>query len=135
MKILFLDDNESRYQTIRRHIWPKKAKTAAEAIYCLQTEQYDAVFLDHDLGDEENVPSDGVEETGYTVAKWIVENKPSIPLIVVHSCNHSGARNMATILARADYRVVICPFTQLPNKVAGIMATLEEAGESDAPVL
>lgn len=121
-RILFLDDNKHRHRTIKPYLLHDEAFTAGEAIKLLQDKQYDIVFLDHDLGESEMVFSFSEEETGYTVAKWIAENKPKIPLVVVHSLNYEGSNNIACLLKNHDYYVLQQMFTELPQVVDDILA-------------
>lgn len=107
-RVLFLDDSPERQKTMRLYLGPDRAFTAQQAIDKLAESMtafkpYDVVFLDHDLGGKEHVDSDGPEETGYTVAKWIVENRPYIPIIIVHSLNQPGATRIADCLIAAGY--------------------------------
>lgn len=119
-RILFLDDNKYRHKTVKSHLLHDEAYTVEDAVRLLQEKKYDAVFLDHDLGGEEMVSSDR-EDTGMTVAKWMVENKYETKLVVVHSCNPGGAANMTSLLRQAGYEVVQTPFTSLIAQVNGIL--------------
>lgn len=116
-KILFLDDNKQRHKAVKPHFLHDEAYTAQEAIVLLQKHKYEIVFLDHDLGGKEMVASEGTEETGYTVVKWIAENKPVIPLIVVHSLNPVGAENMVTLLRNLNYNVLKRGFLQVKETI------------------
>lgn len=121
-KILFLDDNKARHRDMKPHLLHDEAFTAGEAIKLLQEKEYDIVFLDHDLGGKEMVSSFSEEETGYTVAKWIAENKPKIPLVVTHSLNPAGRANIAALLKSHDYYVLECGFLNLKACVNEILA-------------
>lgn len=114
-KILFLDDNKARHRAIKPHLLHDEAYNVTEAVEKLKIKQYDIVFIDHDLGGNEMVDSFGEEETGYNLAQWIVENKPEISLIVVHSLNPSGSNNIANLLKENDYFVSQVPFTKMLN--------------------
>lgn len=112
-RVLFLDDDPGRHKAVKHIFLHDEAYTAQDAIQKLQDALYDVVFLDHDLGGMEMVESNGSEETGYTVAKWIAANKPTIPLIVVHSLNPVGSENIASLLRQSGYNVYKCMFTFL----------------------
>ncbi len=104
--ILFLDDSVERIQRFRRE-YPKATvvKTAKEAIEALaRPGVWEAVALDHDLGDEVFVTSQR-EDTGAEVARWIVEHEVQIEQIVLHSWNPSGVRYMRELLVSAGYNV------------------------------
>jgi CheY-like chemotaxis protein len=102
MKILILDDDKGRHTLFNRNFIGHtitNVETAADAISALRITLYDAVFLDHDLGGHTFVESNGPEETGYTVAKWMVENPDRKPKIIyIHSFNPTGAANIQSIL-------------------------------------
>jgi len=119
-RILFLDDNKYRHKTMKSYLLHDEAYTVEDAVSLLQKKQYDAVFLDHDLGGEEMVSSDR-EDTGMSVAKFMVENKIETKLVVVHSNNPGGAANMASLLRSAGYNVVQTPFTSLVSMIEGIL--------------
>lgn len=114
MKILVLDDKEIRLRTFER-LFPESeithVETSKEAISKLDNEQWNLLFLDHDLGGQEMVASG--ENTGWEVADWLSKNpikKP--PTIVLHSCNPDGRANMKALLPEA----LDIPFTQLYSK-------------------
>jgi CheY-like chemotaxis protein len=119
-RILFLDDNKERHRAVKPHFLHDEAYTTSDAIALLQKHNYDIVFLDHDLeGKEMLAPANDLlteykaEETGFTVVKWIVANKPVIPLIVVHSLNPAGAESMVSLLRHFNYNVIQRGFLQL----------------------
>jgi CheY-like chemotaxis protein len=119
MNILFLDDSENRCKTFRASC-PSATivNTAADCVSMLSTQDWNYVFLDHDLGGREFVgPSK--EETGYEVAQWIAEHKPKIGRIIIHSFNVSAAILMEIVLKKAGYKVKRRPFDY---KIAGEIA-------------
>ena len=89
-------------------------RTAAEAINALASEDWDALFLDHDLGGETYVRSG--PGTGYEVAVWLERNpsrKP--PQIFLHSLNTVGRDNMKAALPEAQH----APFAWRPRSPTG----------------
>lgn len=96
MKILVLDDNDARLKAFKKHLIGHIldcVKTAKEAIQKISETKYDAIFLDHDLGDRILEPSG--YGTGFEVAQWLNEHSEKIPQItIIHSFNVYGARNM-----------------------------------------
>lgn len=105
MKILVLDDNEIRLRYFKKHLaplLPDCVMTAKEAIEKLSETDFDVVFLDHDLGNQEYQTSgDG---TGYEVAQWLSNHPEKKPKkIVIHSFNACGARKMLALLPEAEY--------------------------------
>ncbi len=103
MRILILDDREVRHDYFRdlykdhnlTHVY-----TSKECIEQLQTNSFDVVSLDHDLGDQEMVESG--PNTGYEVALWLKENQDKQPRIIfLHSLNSVGRKNMKFVLPNA----------------------------------
>jgi two-component SAPR family response regulator len=76
----------------------------------LKNNQFDLIFLDHDLGGKIFV--DSAEETGYQVAKFIAQNGIKCHQIIVHSMNPVGAKNMMDVLEKFSNTVHI-PFPVL----------------------
>ncbi len=111
LKILFLDDDLERHKQVRSLMTYDAAYTVKDATDLLQKNEYDLVFLDHDLGGLQMVESEGPEETGYTVAKWMAEHKPVVEDVVLHSLNPGGAANQLGVL-RGHYTVTRMPFTR-----------------------
>lgn len=88
-----------------------------EAVKLMETKQFDAVFLDHDLSLDAIMcdPDDTEELTGTNVAHWMVgffEHSPK-PQVFLHSLNPGGRKRMKTILSDAGFDVKELPFTQL----------------------
>lgn len=109
MNLLFLDDDLERHKLFKRKFIEHTVTpvyTAAEAIAELERHVFDAVFLDHDLGGHQFVDSNGPEPTGFTVARWMLNNPERIPpRVFVHSYNPVGAQNIKQILPQA----ILCP--------------------------
>ena len=96
MNILILEDSNERAVAFFRNL-PKHdlcfVKTAQEAVSQLIDDEWDVLFLDHDLGGKILQPSD--ENSGYGVACWLAENQDRKPaLIIIHSLNPVGALRM-----------------------------------------
>jgi hypothetical protein len=107
MRILFLDDDDDRHNRFRGHVEPAhtvvSVHTVKEAIEALKGERFDQVWLDHDL--DLTYIVDGVaiapEETGKDVAHYIslhMERDKMPFVVVIHSVNPGGAREMEGIL-------------------------------------
>jgi len=108
MKILFLDDSHERINIVKKR-WDKHelsiAETSQEAITLLSNFKFDLVSLDHDLGGEVYVKSG--KNTGYEVAQFIAKMKTPPPIVIVHSWNSVGAKNMMDELenvTQTDYQ-------------------------------
>ena len=123
ISVFLLDDDR------RRHRWFKKrfsgdqmiiAETVAEAKNLLQKDQYDAIFLDHDLLPEhyESKKRDD-ENTGYAIARWLSENKriQTAATIIVHTRNSDGGMRMVELLRENARTVEYVPFPMLDAKI------------------
>ncbi len=113
MKILILEDANSRIQTFIKHYGKKhdlyffdNITDAKDALNLLGP--FDVIFLDHDLDDRVYVNSNEAN-TGYQLAKWMQENNISAEEIIIHSMNPVGADNIKAVLPQAK----IIPFINL----------------------
>ena len=108
MKILILDDDLIRHSQFRDNFGYGLhdltfVTTVEQAISKLSLNEYDAIFLDHDLGGKQMVTSGGHEPTGYDVAVWLKNNPDRCPKqIYIHSYNPTGAQNMKGLLPQAE---------------------------------
>lgn len=111
--ILFLDDCPLRTKNFQS-AFPSATcvATSATCIEELKKQDWDYVCLDHDLGGETFVDSDRAD-TGMEVVRWIVENKPHIMHIFVHSLNHPAAQEMSAKLRKATFAASCAPFFYL----------------------
>ena len=101
--ILVLEDDHSRVAVFQKNLIGTNTvfvETVEDAIANLESNAWDYLFLDHDLGGEQMVESG--EGTGYAVAEWLVENPDRKPVnIVIHSYNPVGAQNIKKALPEA----------------------------------
>ena len=117
MKVLFLDDCPARQQWAADMFAidheSTQPTTAASAIESLRTlGPFDAVYLDHDLGDEKYVDS-ARSDCGFEVVRWIIENRPAIGEIIVHTINVTAGNLMTTALKRSGYPARHHPFDRI----------------------
>ena len=78
MNILFLDDSKERTKTfLSRCPSAVCVETAQECIEELKNNEYEILYLDHDLSDQVFIDSSR-EDTGMEVVRWIVSNNPKI---------------------------------------------------------
>lgn len=130
MNILFLDDNPDRTKRFMREFNPTThaitcVETAAECINQLKQarlkgEHWDAVYLDHDLDGKAFVDSSDTN-TGMEVVRWIVEHKPIIKQVLVHSHNEPAGKEMVLKLRDAGYRNThYTPFYSIFRDYTGI---------------
>jgi CheY-like chemotaxis protein len=102
-RILVLDDDETRLKAFRQKLIGNEVvtvMTTSNAIEQLNSNAFQAVSLDHDLGGKHMVPSG--KGTGYEVAQWLQEHPEKQPAnIIIHSFNPVGAQNIASLLPQA----------------------------------
>ncbi len=121
---LFLLDDDTR-----RHDWFTKrfkgdhldiAEDVKGALELLDANNYDAIFLDHDLLPEHyHAESADDEKTGYAVALWLASRpeKQRAATIIVHTRNADGAMRMVEELRRAGRQPEYVPFPLLAHKI------------------
>lgn len=100
-RVFVLDDTEDRLTWFRKFL-PRcrTAKTAQAAIEILSSEQFDLVFLDHDLSWEDAGFPDRQHGNGKEVARFLrISNFPG--RVVIHSKNDDGVEAMRKILPQA----------------------------------
>lgn len=106
MRILILDDDNVRHVAFNNFFvgkaFVKNVSTAEQCINELENNQWDIVFLDHDLGGDTFVVSD--IGTGWEVAKWIHDHPDKKPYdVIIHSFNPSGAHLMKNLIKDSMY--------------------------------
>lgn len=105
MKILILEDDKGRIEKFRE-IFKNHDLTVtsvvSSCIQALEMNDYNCLYLDHDLDGKVFVDSFGDIPTGWRVAKWLAEHKDRQPkMIVLHSLNQKGTENMEKELPEA----------------------------------
>lgn len=118
MKIFILDDMVDRQQFLSYAMF----KLHGDDAHCMiadsfdtairvfkEHKEFDIMFLDHDLGGKVYVSSND-PNTGYQVAKYMVENNITSKEIIVHSLNPAGVQNMLAVLPK---HAIYVPYTLL----------------------
>ena len=123
IRVFLLDDD------VRRHAWFSKrfrgdqldvAEDVKSAFELLDSNIYDAIFLDHDLLPEHyHSETTDDERTGYAVALWLAErpNLQRASTIMVHTRNADGAMRMVEELRRSGRQAEYVPFPLLAQKI------------------
>ena len=109
--ILIVEDDIDRQKWFMHHTYghyTRYAQDSRKALEILDSEEFDIVFLDHDLG----------KSTSIEIAERI-KGLPQIPMIIIHSCNPVGQRNLKRILPKA----YICPFIKLKSSLRNYLDT------------
>ena len=105
MNILFLDDDPERtteFKANLERLMPTAqavmVETASQAIEALRTQEFDCLFLDHDLGGRMYV-DEADENTGSEVARVMVAEglQPNAKMFV-HSMNVPASENMIKMM-------------------------------------
>jgi len=104
LKILILEDCPERQKKFCDNLMAADSivivENPSDAKAKLNEEEWDVLFLDHDLGGQ--VYQESKEGTGWEVADWLSKNesrKP--PTIICHSLNTAGRNNMLSLLPGA----------------------------------
>lgn len=122
MKILIVDDNAARHQILKRHMKDHMVYSAFDFKSfqeLMDSNRFDAAFLDHDLGD----PDGDGRTVAMELAKMSTDVQPR--RIVIQSWNFKGARDMENILRDAGYSfIVVSPFD--PDGVGHMMEIVQD---------
>ena len=120
-KVLILEDNEFLTDTFRDQGETEGisvcviGKTEAFKEF-VQSKEWDAISLDHDLGNQEN---------GLEVLRWMLQNKESAikgkPVIFTHSSNPVGVFNM-----KREYGEIIVINKLVDNVIQRIKHELDQ---------
>jgi len=115
MKILLLEDDPNRVEQFQQRIKELNERnnvasilvhveTAKDCIAQLETDKFQLVLLDHDLGGEVYVPIDNTN-TGSEVARWINKNpeKMNGTSVITHTFNPAGAKNITELIPGCFY--------------------------------
>ncbi len=116
MKILFLDDMESRRDKFQTHSIGHTVDFAINAHNCehllnKNPGDYDLIYLDHDLEPEHYNMTEGSpdDQNGQYIAKLLVKlSKYHGKTVVIHTLNPLGREKMHEIL-KDKFKVLIMP--------------------------
>ncbi|HEV2765356.1 MAG TPA: cyclic-phosphate processing receiver domain-containing protein [Pyrinomonadaceae bacterium] len=123
LSVFLLDDDTARHRWFAKRFKNDHLDVAVEpssAIEYLQTNLYDAIFLDHDLLPE-HYHAEVLEDklTGYEVAEWLASHpeRQSSSTIIVHTRNADGAWKMVRKLQDAGRHAEYVPFPVLSPRL------------------
>lgn len=105
IRILVVEDDPTRLEWFQKEFNGQDltlATTAAAGVKYVNDEEFDVIFLDHDLGGRVFVDSED-DNTGCAVAKHIKASINAKTPVLIHSWNPAGARNIQTVLKHAVY--------------------------------
>lgn len=116
---MILEDDEVRCYWFQQQLAGREHDITCDiqqAIGWLESRNYEAILLDHDLT-EEHYYSDAHDDeaTGYAIASWLAAHPERQPgaTIVVHSLNYVGAKRMLEVLRDAGREAEHVPFPYL----------------------
>jgi len=123
IRVFLLDDDHRRHDWFTRRFKGDVidiADNVERGRELLETNNYDAIFLDHDLHPEHyNAASTDDERTGFAIAVWLATH-PDLQrasTILVHTRNADGAMRMIEELRRAGRNAEFVPFPLLREKI------------------
>ena len=119
MNILIVDDQQLRHDKFIKeypddnlfHVY--NFDSAAQA---LDTQKFDMIMLDHDLGDYSGTFADGTpgkELTGYEVALYLVRVVPESnwpEYVMIHTLNNVAAWSIKNLLNTVGIKSAVKPF-------------------------
>lgn len=123
MRVFVLDDDVLRHEWLARRFKGDRLDTSLDpssAIELLSANNYDVIFLDHDLLPEHyHSGTFDDERSGYAVAAWLAANpaRQAASTIIVHTRNADGALRMVEMLRRAGRQAEHVPFPLLAPKL------------------
>lgn len=114
MNILFLDDSLERCKTMRSNCIGNIVicNTADEFLNVFLTEQWDRIYLDHDLNyNYQNLMLDNLKDGRYVCREIIKSNLDRNVCIIIHSLNFPASKSMEDMLKQNGFvNVTRIPF-------------------------
>lgn len=96
------------------------ADNAIDAVKFIDENDYDIIFLDHDLGGEIYVDS-GNKNTGSEVARHMASKETRFSgTVIVHSLNYAGSENIVGTLNRVGIYAVKAPGIWIKERFTSI---------------
>lgn len=112
-RILFLDDRTKRIESARKKFIKHDLTVVSNVLECLRQlseRDFDAFYLDHDLGGRDFVDPDD-KDSGMEIVRYIEKtgwpDKRKKPLICIHSSNVFAADLMELRLLKLGFGVVV----------------------------
>lgn len=124
MRILILEDDENRVRKFKENFIGCElfiTHLTDQAIEWIQEEEFNTIFLDHDLAEEHYMtwqnPTVKHEKTGLEVAEFLGNNLEfnKSAQIIIHSLNPYGRENMRQACGIRNAEIV--PFTVLFDRL------------------
>lgn len=115
MRILVMDDSVSRLESFQQWLREHEvvmAETAPEALAALLQNDFDIVFLDHDLGYSQPTGSYMTRQWKLNYEKYATKHTTA----VVHTSSDAGASLMMEDLRNMSMKIIRRPFYMLTDK-------------------
>jgi CheY-like chemotaxis protein len=126
LRVFLLDDDVLRHEWFAKQFAGDRVDVAADparSIELLSSNQYDLIFLDHDLLPE-HYYAEGFddERSGYAVARWLSErpDRCAVAQIIAHTRNADGALRMVELLRSVGLQAEHVPFQMLAPKIKNL---------------
>lgn len=125
-KVFILEDSQDRVKEFKKRLEGCDVfitDNVKEAKKNFKENEWDLIFLDHDLGGEAFVDISD-PNTGSAFASWLttqLEPGTSTP-IFIHSANNPGARNMSNILKHKRINSHRTPFIWLQSEFEKVIS-------------
>jgi CheY-like chemotaxis protein len=126
LRVFLLDDDVLRHEWFAKQFAGDHLDVAADparSIELLSSNQYDLIFLDHDLLPEHYYAEERDDErSGYAVALWLSErpDRCAVAQIIAHTRNADGALRMVELLRRVGLQAEHVPFQMLAPKIKSL---------------
>lgn len=123
VRVFLLDDDVMRHEWFKRQFKGETVEVAADhehAIALLSENDYDLIFLDHDLLPEHYYSETFDDErSGYAVARWLAEHPERLASapVIVHTRNADGALRMVELMRGTGRHAEHVPFQLLGHKI------------------
>lgn len=126
LRVFLLDDDVLRHEWFAKQFAGDRLDVAADparSIELLSSNQYDLIFLDHDLLPEHYYAEElDDERSGYAVARWLASrpDRCAVAQIIAHTRNADGALRMVELLRRVGLQAEHVPFQMLAPKIKSL---------------
>lgn len=126
LRVFLLDDDVLRHEWFAKQFAGDRLDVAADparSIELLSSNQYDLIFLDHDLLPEHYYAEERDDErSGYAVARWLASrpDRCAVAQIIAHTRNADGALRMVELLRRVGLQAEHVPFQMLAPKIKSL---------------
>lgn len=126
IQVLILEDDNQRIREFSKRFLEAKtedlffavtfATTAEDAFAKFREKNFDMIFIDHDLCVEHYDGEHTEEKTGYDFAKAIASSVQESMILISHSLNPEGRKNICNAFANENKKCYEMPFAWKAEK-------------------